>query len=109
MSEKVDAILAHHGVKGMRWGVRNEPGKGGRRKVSRVGERKSKSSVEPTQSNKNFTKNFLKATLLGPMAVDYSSPENQQKLSTGQKVVTGLIGGGGLVLLTIGTIKGWWK
>jgi len=37
MSTDLELALEHHGIKGMKWGVRNDPGQGGRQALDKVG------------------------------------------------------------------------
>lgn len=45
VEEKVDEVLAHFGIKGMRWGVRNDPGTGGRKPTTKLSANVNRSDI----------------------------------------------------------------
>lgn len=59
MKPEVEAFIAHYGVKGMRWGVRNERGEGVR-KLTKPGKKKEKKGRDLDTAEKAGTKTKAK-------------------------------------------------
>lgn len=88
--QKVDAFIAHHGKKGMRWGIRNKQNPSESPKVSRQ-VRKAQERQAQFQKNQAKAADFLNTALKDPQVL---IKLNGRTVVTGKEFTDHLIAGG---------------
>ena len=74
MKPEVEAFIAHYGVKGMRWGVRNERGEGVR-KLTKPGKKKNLGTAEKADKKKQKSTEAVEKLTATKKKVEDHTPE----------------------------------